>query len=56
MRPSVYNAEVQEMNHPDGTPKGMKMVLEERGVCTKGMVAKDMTAKLLKTLKTVKLF
>ena len=46
MRPTVYNGEVQEMTLPDGTPKGMKMVLEERGVCTKGMVAKDMTAKL----------
>ena len=46
MRPTFYNGEVQEMNLPNGTPKGMKMVLEERGVCTQGMVARDMTARL----------
>ena len=39
MRPTFHNGEVQEMNLPNGTPKGMKIVLEERGVCTQGMVA-----------------
>ena len=45
MRVTSYNGEVQEMCLPDATPKGMKMVLEERGVCTKGMIAKDMCKK-----------
>ncbi len=46
MRQTVYNRNVQEMTLPNGTAKGMKMVLEERGVCTNEMVAKDMTATL----------
>ena len=46
MRASLYNGEVQGMTLPDDTPKGMKMVLEERGVCTKKMVKEDMVAKL----------
>ena len=29
-----------------GPPKGMKMVLKERGVCTNKMVANDMVQKL----------
>ena len=45
MRASLYNIEVQEMTLPDGTPKGMKMVLEERGVCTKKMAIVNITAK-----------
>ncbi len=58
MRQTVYNGNIQEMTLPNGTAKGMKMVLEERGVCTKGMVAKDMTARLktyedLKNSKTI---
>ena len=43
---SLYYGEVQEMTLPDGTPKGMKIVLEERGVCTKKVVKEDMIAKL----------
>ena len=31
---------------PDGTPKGMKMVLQERGVDVKGMNAEKMREKL----------
>ena len=38
MRETVFNGEVQQMVLPDGRPKGMKMVLQERGVDTKGMM------------------
>ena len=37
---------VQKMTLPDGTPKGMKMVLQERGVDVKGMNAAKMREKL----------
>ena len=47
MRSTNWNGQVQLMTLPDGTPKGMKMVLEERGVCTEGKKAKDMV-KILK--------
>ena len=50
MRASLYNGEVQEMTLPDGTLKGIKIVLEERGVCTKKMVKED----ILKTYEDVK--
>ncbi len=35
MRQTVYNRNVQEITLPNGTAKGMKMVLEERGVLYK---------------------
>ena len=41
------------MTLPDGTPKGMKMVIEERGVCTEGKKVKDMV-KILKGYDDVK--
>ncbi len=46
MRTTTFNGEAQEIVLPDGTPKGMNMVLEERGVCTKDMISKDMVKKL----------
>ena len=36
---------------PDGRPKGMKMVLQERGVDTKGMNAQKMRETLSKYLQ-----
>ncbi len=41
MRDSVWDGKSQRMVHPNGTPKGMKAILEERGVNTKGMKAQD---------------
>ena len=46
MRDTIWNSTVQCMVLPDGTPKGLKLVLEERGVDTKGMVADAMRQKL----------
>ena len=42
MRDTVWAGEVQKMVFEDGTPKGMKQVLEERGVDTVGMLGTDM--------------
>ena len=42
MRDTVWAGEVQKMVFDDGTPKGMKQVLEERGVDTAGMLGADM--------------
>ena len=39
MRDTVFNGQVHQMVLSDGRPKGMKMVLQERGVDTKGMNA-----------------
>ena len=36
----------QKMVLPDGRPKGLKLVLEERGVCTTNMKKQDMIARL----------
>ena len=33
------------MQLPDGRPKGMKLILQERGVCTDGMVAEKLREK-----------
>ena len=38
----------QRMTTPDGIPKGLKLVLEERGVETRKMKQEDMIAKLSK--------
>ncbi len=48
MRDTVYNGQVQSMALPDGQRKGMKLVLEERGVNTKGMNATKMREELNK--------
>ena len=42
MKDTIWNGTTQKMTLPDGTPKGMKLVLDERGVDTKGMKAIDM--------------
>ena len=51
MRDTIWNSTVQSMVLPDGTPKGLKLVLEERGVDTKGMVA-DKNWQNTKTLQS----
>ena len=42
MHDTVYNGKRQSMVFPDGTPKGMARVLQERGVDIRGMKAADM--------------
>ena len=39
---TVWGRHVQSMVKEDGTPKGMKMVLEERGINTRCMNADNM--------------
>ena len=46
MRDTTWQGRVQQMVYPDGTPKGMKAILEERGVNTRKMKANDMRKKL----------
>ena len=46
LRDGLWEGSVQNMTLPDGTPKGMKMVLLERGVNVKGMNAAKMREKL----------
>lgn len=46
MRSTMWDGKIQTMVKEDGTPKGMKAVLQERGVDVKGMKAQDMRAKL----------
>ena len=46
LRDVLWEGSVQKMTLPDGTPKGMKMVLQERGVDVKGMNAAKMREKL----------
>ena len=44
--PVVVNGAPQRMVLPDGSPKGLKMVLEERGVDVRKMKKEDIVAKL----------
>ena len=53
MRDTIWGGEVQTMVDENGIPKGMKVVLEERGVETVGMKAKEMR-ELLKTFPDFK--
>ena len=46
MRDTYYNGKLLRMVFSDGTPKGMKKVLEERGVNVSKMKAEDMREKL----------
>ena len=46
MRSTTWEGRTQTMVYRDGTPKGMKAVLEERGVDTRNMKAPDMREKL----------
>ena len=48
LRDTVWNGEIQHLVLEDGRPKGMKMVLQERGIDTRGMNADKMRS----TLKT----
>ena len=48
MKDTVFNGEVQKMVTDAGLPKGMKLVLQERGVETKGMNATKMRETLSK--------
>ena len=48
MRDTVFEGTIQKMVRPDGRPKGMKLVLQERGVDTKGMNADKMRETLKK--------
>ena len=42
MRDTTWQGKIQKMVLPDGQPKGMKMILEERGIDTAKMKAADM--------------
>ena len=42
MRDTVWDGKVQRMVYSDGRPKGMRQVLEERGIDTNRMKAPDM--------------
>ena len=42
MRDGFWNGKAQRMNYALGIPKGMRVVLEERGIDTKNMNAKKM--------------
>ena len=46
MRDTFWNGRPKKMVLRDGRPKGMKLVLQERGINTKGMKAADMRAAL----------
>ena len=46
MRDTYYNGRLQRMVFPDGTPKRMKQVLEERGVNVSKVKPDDMREKL----------
>ena len=46
LRDDLWEGNVQKMVLPDGTPKGMKMVLQECGVDVKGMNAEKMRENL----------
>ena len=48
LRDTVWDGQVQKMTLEDGTQKGMKRVLEERGVDTHKMKADQMRKELLK--------
>jgi len=51
MRDGHWDGEVQKMNYPNGVPKGLRVVLEFRGVDTKGMNAKKMSLAVILTFK-----
>ena len=46
MRSTTWEGQTQTMVYRDGTPKGIKAVLEKRGVVTRNMKAADMREKL----------
>ena len=46
MRDTSFNGQVQKMVNSNGIPKGMKLVLHERGVDTTGMKAAQLREEL----------
>ena len=54
MRDTIWAGRVQRMVLDDGTPKGLKMVLEERVINTSRMVAEDMRTVLSWRFRTEK--
>lgn len=46
MRDTIWQGEIQSLILPDGQPKGMKIVLKERGIDTSGWTAKQMREEL----------
>ena len=46
MKDTVWNGQVKRLVTDDGIPKGMKLVLQKRGVNTDGMNARAMREKL----------
>ena len=54
MRDTNFNGEIQKMVLPGGRPKGMKIVLQERGVDTSGMNA-EKVRKIMENLKTLRI-
>lgn len=46
MRDTNYERMQQKMVLDDSTPKGLRIVLEERGVNTTGMLKRDLVSKL----------
>ena len=46
LRDIIWQGHPQCLTQPDGQPKGMRLVLEEHGIDTKGWTAKEMRAEL----------
>ena len=46
MRDAYYSGRMQRMVSPDGTPKGMKQVLEERGMNLRKIKTEDIRASI----------
>ena len=42
MRDTVWASEIQKMNYTIGVPKGLRVVLQERRICTDTLCRKDM--------------
>lgn len=58
MKDTTWNDSIQTMTLPDGTPKGMRIVLEEQGIDTSGWTAETMWQELrtfddFQTAKTI---
>ena len=45
MRDTMWQGKVQKMNFQLGVPKGMRLVLQERGINTTGMGADQMSGR-----------
>lgn len=54
MRDTLWNGKVQRMVLPNGQPKGMRLVLQERGVDTSQMKAADMCLVLGNLISSMK--